>query len=578
MRTLSYLAALIALFSLASVCMGQPNVSRAQAVPVPGVWGRVTDSASLPTSYARITLFRPDLSYFEETRTSAAGVYRLWGAPAGPYRLGVAARGRAYVEVAVEIEDSLIRRDFTTQPETEPGRWDIVGNTLPELFDATDIAVLLPDGRAFYCHDTVDPVAFNPVTGEKTFPAGSGQPQGCMNTTLLPDGRIVMVGGQEGDDPGNFRNAVRWVKAYSPLSNTWQGLPWLQHPTGRWYPGMARLADGSLLAMGGGTRPNAERTATCERLALSTLTWSYTGSMLNPSEFSPSALLYTGEVLATWSPPQLYNPTTGQWRATGNFVQSVRGWPDHSDHSVIVLADGRVAALGVRRPIGTTNSVMGEIYDPMAEAWSFTSNPALLRFQTEVVQLPNGEVLVAGGESTLGNPPVPEVLGIVKWCDLFDPDTNNWRRVADMNWFREYHAVTLLVPDGRVITTGGTRIKFQYGPTSADIEAFVPPYLLRGVRPEIRAISSTVLTRGSTVSLQIFPQTRLTSVVLIGTGAHTHWVDAGVQRRLVLPVAQSGSVARVTLSTDPNVLPLGHYMLFAMVDDIPSVALIVEVR
>jgi alkylation response protein AidB-like acyl-CoA dehydrogenase len=49
--------------------------------------------------------------------------------------------------------------------------------------------------------------------------------------------------------------------------------------------------------------------------------------MLNVCEFPPSALLYTGEVLATWSPPQLYNPQSGQWRATGNFVQPTRGWP-----------------------------------------------------------------------------------------------------------------------------------------------------------------------------------------------------------------------------------------------------------
>src|SRR5690606_17161554 len=121
-----------------------------------------------------------------------------------------------------------------------------------------------------------------------------------------------------------------------------------------------------------------------------------------------------------------------------------------------------------------------------------TSNPGLVRFQTEVVQLPDGRVLAAGGEAKEPNPPVDDVLGIVKWSDLYDPNTDAWRRVADMNWFREYHAVTLLLPDGRVATTGGTRIKFQYGPTSADIEAFVPPYLFRGVRPQITSMSAIV--------------------------------------------------------------------------------------
>lgn len=340
---------------------------------------------------------------------------------------------------------------------------------------------------------------------------------------------------------------------------------------------LARLADGSLLAMGGGTCCAAVRTETCERMDLGTLMWSYTGSMLNPCEFPPSALLHTGNVLATWSPPQLYDPATGLWQATGNFIQSTRGWPDHSDHSLVVLGDGRALAMGIRKPAGTTNSIMGEIFDPVTESWSLTSNPGVVRFQTEVTQLPEGRVLVAGGETQAAPPPLPDVLGIVKWCDLYDIATNTWRRVADMTWFREYHAVTLLVPDGRVLTTGGTRIKFQYGPTTADIEALSPPYLFRGLRPQITQICTRQARRGQMIALEVFPAMTPTSAVLMGHGAHTHWVDGGVPRQLVLPVQQAASSVCVTLPTDPNVLPLGYYMLFAMVDDIPSVANTVRV-
>ena len=44
----------------------------------------------------------------------------------------------------------------------------------PGRFDATDIGVLLPDGRVFYCHDTTDPIVFDPRTGNKVFPGASG--------------------------------------------------------------------------------------------------------------------------------------------------------------------------------------------------------------------------------------------------------------------------------------------------------------------------------------------------------------------------------------------------------------------
>ncbi len=49
------------------------------------------------------------------------------------------------------------------------------------------------------------------------------------------------------------------------------------------------------------------------------------------------------------------------------------------------------------------------------------------------------------------------------------------------------------------------------------------------------------------------------------------------RRRVSLAPQQNGSTVIVTLPTDSNVLPLGHYLVFAMVDDIPSVARIVEV-
>lgn len=557
------------------VFMAQSNPS-AIAAAVTGTVVRA-ESQMIPIANARVTLFEPTLQFFFEARTNEQGTFSFSNLPiVDVWRLGASSLGREYTEIEVVIEGGSFQHTFLLGAETHPGQWNIIGNTLPEFFDATDIAILQTDGRILYCHDTVDPIVFDPATGQKSFPTGSWSEQGCMNSSLLPDGRIMMIGGQDGSDPGSFTDAIPWVKAYGPQTDTWQDPPDLQHAVGRWYPGLARLADGSFLVMGGGTAPSAQRTDTCERMDLATLAWSYTGSMANPTEFPPSALLYNGKVLATWWPPQLYTPATGLWQPTGNFVQPSRFWPGHSDHSIVVLEDGRVLAVGiVSGPDG--NTIMGEVYDPDAELWTLTSNPDLVRFQSEVVQLPDGRILVAGGETENPNPPVTSVLGIVKWCDIYDPPSNSWRRVADLNWHREYHAVTLLVPDGRVLTTGGTRIKFQVGPTSADIEAYSPPYLFRGVRPQITGISGSRFGRGCEIALSIAPETQITNIVLMGTGVTTHWVDAGIPRRLLLPFHQRSGVVTADLPTDPNVLPLGHYMIFAMVDDIPSIGRIVQV-
>jgi hypothetical protein len=297
---------------------------------------------------------------------------------------------------------------------------------------------------------------------------------------------------------------------------------------------------------------------------------------LNAVEYPPSALLHDGRVLITWSPPQVYDVAQGTWSATGNFVQPDRGWPDHSDHSIVVLADGRVLAVGIRKG-NLAAPISGEVYAPTSGTWTTTAPAGLARKRPEVVQLPDGRVFVGAGECELQNPPVPNVLGMVKWTDLYDPLADAWRRVADMGVFREYHAVTLLIPDGRVITTGGTQIKFQVGPTSADIEAFEPPYLFRGVRPQVTLNGPPDVQRGAILSLTVFPATRLTSAVLMGFGAPTHWVDGGIPRRLELAVTQQGPQAQFTLPSDPNLLPLGWYLLYGMVDDIPSVASLVRV-
>lgn len=550
------------------------GVAPSAAAAVTGTVRRAVTSAPIPG--ARVTLFTPGLAVFVETRSDAGGNYSMPSLP-GTFRIGCAARGYDYIENQLVLSPGGGSRDFVLNPESHPGGWSVIGNTLPETLDATDIGVLLPDGRIFYCHDTTDPIVFDPATGQKSFPGPSGSEQGCMHGTLLEDGRAILVGGQNGASPASFTNATRRVKAWSPATG-WQNLPFLLNPTGRWYPGLARLRDGRLLVMGGGTQPAAVRTPTCEVYDPASNGWSWTGTMGQAVEFPPAALLYTGSVLRTWGAPELYDPVAGQWQSTGGFVAPTRGWPGHSDHSLCVLHDGRALVVGINTHTAGAQAAMAEVYDPGTGTWTARSSPSLKRMQCEVVPLPDGRILVQGGDVQQQPTAEPTLFGVVKRTDLYDPDADSWRRVADTSRFREYHAVTLLLRDGRVATTGGTNIKFQGTPLSADIDAWSPPYLFRGVRPRIDNLSGTVLLRGTTIGFDVFPATALSSVVLIGTGVTTHWVDGGVPRRLVLPVVQSGAAVTCLLPADPDRLPVGHYLLFAMVDDVPSVAVVVRVQ
>ncbi|MCH8147978.1 MAG: carboxypeptidase regulatory-like domain-containing protein [Planctomycetes bacterium] len=173
-----------------------------------------------PVPDARVTLFTPSMTFFAETRSDAAGAYSIEGVPAGTYQLGCAALGFDYLEASITLGAGAQQRDFDLDPESHPGQWDVIGSTAPEFLDATDIAVLLPDGSVYYCHDTTDPILFDPVTGTKSLPSGSPSESGCMNSSLLADGSVIMVGGQDGSDPGSFVNASTVSPAPIPLAAT----------------------------------------------------------------------------------------------------------------------------------------------------------------------------------------------------------------------------------------------------------------------------------------------------------------------------------------------------------------------
>ena len=73
--------------------------------------------------------------------------------------------------------------------------------------------------------------------------------------------------------------------------------------------------------------------------------------------------------------------------------------------------------------------------------------------------LPDSRVLTFGGQYT-GTLPATTPLqsaGLVPNCtkvaDLYDPGTNAFRAVADMNRFIHYHSIAVLAPDGHVLAT-----------------------------------------------------------------------------------------------------------------------------
>jgi Domain of unknown function (DUF1929)/Carboxypeptidase regulatory-like domain len=539
-----------------------------------GVTGEVNDGAAPATSIpgARVTLVGDAPVSFRETRSDGGGRYTFLDVPAGQYRIGASARGREYVETGVTVSTGCAEVDFPLGPETHLGLWETLGDP-GEAFGGTNSGVLLPDGRLMYCHDTLDPVILDPVTEERTFPGGSPMLQGCHAVTVMSDGRVIYVGGH---DIPVFGPGTRQVKTFDPESLTWQVQPDLNDY--RWYPTMVPLPDGELLTVGGGGLNNPVRVNTAEVMDPATMTWSPVGEIAIGNEVSPIVMLYTGKALMTHRPPQLYDPGTQTWSLAGDFVQGDRTPNgDHADHEMILLPDGKVVAIGFKTFEPGNYGNLVEIYDPDSDSWQLGASFAPIRSRASAVLLPDQRILVAGGfKEEISDPTPVNAWGQVALTDLYDAATDSWRRLDEMELGREYHAMPILVPDGRVFITGGEGAPGNE-PDQSVIEAFYPPYLFRGPRPEILDFAEDTFQRGQSFTLRVANTSAPTSVIMMGTIATTHFMDSGNGRYLELEFTQAGDQITATVPADPLRSMYGYYTLFVMVDDIPSIGRVVRI-
>jgi hypothetical protein len=200
-----------------------------------------------------------------------------------------------------------------------------------------------------------------------------------------------------------------------------------------------------------------------------------------------------------------------------------------------------------------------------------------VRSRASTIMLPDEKILVLGGYKEGTTDPTPvNAWGQVALVDQYDPAVDSWRRLAPMSMAREYHAMPILVPDGRVFIVGGEGQPGNEPPASV-VEAFSPPYLFRGPRPIVGELSTRSLSRGASFSFDVAHTNAPTRIVLMGAVASTHFMDSGNGRYLELAFDQAGRTITATVPSDPNHAVYGWYILIAMVDDIPSVGTMVPI-
>ncbi|MFI2791483.1 galactose oxidase-like domain-containing protein, partial [Kitasatospora sp. NPDC018614] len=233
--------------------------------------------------------------------------------------------------------------------------------------------------------------------------------------------------------------------------------------------------------------------------------------------------------------------------------------PPAQDQRYLVVGGGGVgeSRLSSRRT---------RIVDLKARDPRFTDGPSLdegTRYpQTSI--LPDDSVLVSGGSRDYRGRGDSDILQ----ARLYDPGTDTFRRVADPLVGRDYHAGSILLPDGRVMFFGsdplyGDKAGTRPGAFEQRIEIYTPPYLYRDSRPSLSGGPRTV-ARGASATFTSRHAASIRKARLIRPSASTHVTDVD-QRSVALDFTASGDTVTVTVPKNRNLVRSGWYMLF--VDD-----------
>ncbi|HVQ96697.1 MAG TPA: DUF6603 domain-containing protein [Mycobacteriales bacterium] len=148
----------------------------------------------------------------------------------------------------------------------------------------------------------------------------------------------------------------------------------------------------------------------------------------------------------------------GSWAGAGVLPAAV------SDVDLVSLPNGRVLTAGGTDPAGAPTAAVS-LFDPTSDSWAAGSPLGTARQGHTTTRLADGRVLVAGGRGD---------GGVLASAELFAPAAGSWTRLPAMGVARHGHTATLLA-DGRVLVAGGetTRIGAEDGATGS-AEVFDP--------------------------------------------------------------------------------------------------------
>lgn len=384
----------------------------------------------------------------------------------------------------------------------------------------------------------------------------------CGALVMLPDGRVLVNGG---------RNTTVRSSIFDWRVNTWTRTPDMNDP--RWYNTSVALPNGRVWTVSGSGGSN-----TAERWDQATGWSRLTGIGWSAVTAEPGyiniwhpflALAPDGRLIHFGPTDTMHWVTTdglGSMSNTGTFVPGTHypkegAWVMYDEGRILVAGGGANTTNNSSDTTTGTSTTVAYTVDVRTgtPVVTPTASMAFARQFANSVVLPNGEVMVMGGNTSglkfndTGSVLIPEI---------WNPTTGTWRQVAAASVPRNYHSLALLLPDGRVMSGGGG----LGGGDHRDAQLYTPATLFNpdgspATRPVLNAAPAaigvaTTFTVTGTPGIQKFSFIKMSSI--------THSVNTDL-RYLSLPFTEtSPGTYRVTGHASLNVMTPGYWMLFGL--------------
>lgn len=389
----------------------------------------------------------------------------------------------------------------------------------------------------------------------------------CAGNAFLPDGRVITIGGYGTLKGGNL--GIKDTAIFDPATSSWTRAADMH--LDRWYPTLTELSDGRYVAISGNSTDPNTWADTPEVYDPTANTWTLLSKVSTPQvheeEYPFSYLAPNGKVF-TIGPSEdqsFFLDVDNQTWASVGASGVVNG------SSVMYLPGKILYSGGAPSVINTTNSTnTTAVIDLTAPtpAWRKTGPMAQNRVYHTLTMLADGRVLAVGGEATSDQTIVK--TGVLP-TEIWDPTTETWSAAAPIAVARNYHSTAALMPDGRVMISGGGHPTSGSDPGEFNTQIYSPSYLFNGARPSISSATSAV-SYTAPITVTTPDAASIGSVTLVSLAADTHQIDMN-QHFVPLSFTAGTGTLTVQAPSSASVAPPGNYMLFILnKQGVPSVS------